>query len=59
MGEQGQLSDKVLFPHQGIHTISLSYFADTETPSMWEKLTINNGYAAPKHVDPRLVGPEG
>ena len=35
---------KVLVPHQQIHpTISLSCFADTETPSRWEKLTINDG----------------
>ena len=41
---EGQLWDKVLFPHQGVHTtISLSYFADTETPSRWEKLIINDG----------------
>ena len=41
---QEQPWGKVLFPHQGIHTtISLSYFADNETPSRWEKLTINNG----------------
>ena len=32
---------KVLVPHQWIHTtISLSCFADTETPSRWEKLTM-------------------
>ena len=30
---------KVLYPHQWIHaTISLSYSADTEIPSTWEKL---------------------
>ena len=35
---------EVLFPHQVIHTtISLSYFADTEAPSRWEKLTIHDG----------------
>ena len=39
-------------------TISLSYFADTEIPSRWEKLMITF-YAAHKHVDPRPVGPEG
>ena len=39
-----------------IHTtISLSYFADSETSCRWEKLW----YAALKHVDPRLVGLEG
>ena len=32
-----------LLPHQQIHTtISLSYFADTETPSRWEKLMIKD-----------------
>ena len=32
------------FPHQCIHTIIfLSYFEDTETPSRWEKLMINDG----------------
>ena len=41
---QEQPWSKVLFPHQGIHTIiSLSYFADTETPSSWGKLTISIG----------------
>ena len=36
--------DKVPFPHQRIHTtISLSYFANTETPSRWEKLMIHDG----------------
>ena len=35
--------DKVLFPYQWIHTtISLSYFADVEAASRWEKLTIND-----------------
>ena len=29
--------------HQWIHTISLSYFADIETPSRWEKLVIKDG----------------
>ena len=39
-----QLWGKVLFPHQGVHmTITLSYFADTETPSRWEKLINNDG----------------
>ena len=37
------LGARSLLPHQQIHTtISLSYFADTETPSRWEKLMINN-----------------
>ena len=32
---------RVLVPPQGIHvTISLSCFADTETPTRWEKLTV-------------------
>ena len=35
---------KVLVPHQGIHTtISLSCCAVTETPTRWEKLTVNDG----------------
>ena len=49
MGDQGETNSpeqpwgKVLFPYQRIHTTpSLSYFADTETPSRWEKLMINN-----------------
>ena len=49
MGDQGEPNSpeqpwgKVLFPYQRIHTTpSLSYFADTETPSRWEKLMINN-----------------
>ena len=33
--------------------------ADTETPFRWEKLAINGGMAAHKHVDPRPAGPEG
>ena len=50
MGDQGETNSpeqpwgKVLFPYQRIHTTpSLSYFADTETPSRWEKLMINDG----------------
>ena len=40
---QEQTLNKVLFPHQWIHTaISLSYFADVEAASRWEKLTIND-----------------
>ena len=40
---QEQPLNKVLFPHQWIHTaISLSYFADVEAASRWEKLTIND-----------------
>ena len=36
-----QPSGRVLAPPQGIHiTISLSSFADTETPTRWEKLTV-------------------
>ena len=35
---------KVLVPHQTIHTlISFSCFVDTETPTRWEKLKVNNG----------------
>ena len=34
---------KVLVPHQQIHTISLSCFADTGSLYRWEKLTINDG----------------
>ena len=34
--------DKVLVSHQGIHTISLNCFADTETPTRWEKLKVND-----------------
>ena len=45
-----------LFPHQQIHTtMSLSCFADTETPCRWEKLK----WCAHKHVDPRPFGTEG
>ena len=40
---QEQALNKVLFPHQQIYTtISLSYFADVEAASRWEKLTIND-----------------
>ena len=55
---QGQPWGKILFPHQWIHTIRLSCFADTETPPGGE---VNNLqlYAAHKRVDPRPVGPEG
>ena len=43
---------RVLVPPQGIHkTIYLSCFADTETPTRWEKLK----FAAHKHVGPRMV----
>ena len=39
---------RVLVPHQARHTtVSLRYFADTETSTRWEKLTA---------VDPRRVG---
>ena len=40
---QEQPWGEVLFPHQVIHTISLSCFADTEAPFRWEKLTISDG----------------
>ena len=44
---------KVLLPHQQTHTmVSLSYFADIETPSRW-------GDAAHKHIDSTPVKPEG
>ena len=40
---QEQPLDKVLFPHQQIYTtIYLSYFADVEAASRWEKLMIND-----------------
>ena len=40
---QEQPSGKVPFPHEQIQaTIYLSYFADTEMPSRWEKLMIND-----------------
>ena len=43
---------RVLVSPQGTHrTVSLRCFADTETPTRWEKLT-----AAHKHIDPRPVG---
>ena len=39
---------RILVPHQWIHiTISLSCSSDTETPSRWEKLTINDGMLPP------------
>ena len=46
MGDQGQTVKSSLwarscFPING-YVISLSYFADTETPSRWEKLMIND-----------------
>ena len=48
-----QPRDKVLVPHPGIHlTISLSCFADTETPTRWKKLTV----CCPQHIDPRGFG---
>ena len=52
---------KVLFPQQKIHTKSLSYFADIETPSTWEKLMIHDGMLVyvHKHTDIKLVGSEG
>ena len=49
MGDKGEtvknsLGTRSCFPHQRIHTtVSLNYFADTETPSRWEKITINDG----------------
>ena len=45
-----QPRDKVLVPHPGIHlTISLSCFADTETPSRWEKLPVSDVYCLQVH----------
>ena len=33
--------DRVLVPPQGIHrTLSLSFYAETETPTRWEKLMV-------------------
>ena len=44
INSQEQPWSKGPFPHQCIHTIIfLSYFEDTETPSRWEKLMINDG----------------
>ena len=41
---QEQPWGRLLVSHQQIYsTISLSHSADTETPSRWEKLMINNG----------------
>ena len=52
---QEQPWDKVLLPHLRMHrTLSLSYFADNETPSRWEKLRC----AAHKHVNSQPVKPE-
>ena len=40
---QEQPWGKVAFPHQWRHTTNiLSYFAEIETPSRWEKLKIND-----------------
>ena len=45
---------RALVSPQGIHrTMSLSFSADTETPTRWEKLTERCPQA---RVDPRLVG---
>ena len=35
--------NRVLFPHRTHTAVSLSCFADTEIPSRWEKLMINDG----------------
>ena len=44
---------RVLVPPQGIRrTISLSCFADSETPTRWENLRV----CCPQHIDPRLFG---
>ena len=37
-----QPCNRVLFPHRTHTAISLSYFADTEIPSRWEKFMIND-----------------
>ena len=45
MWDQGKQTVKssLVLPHQQLHTIiSLSYFTDTEIPSRWEKLVIND-----------------
>ena len=47
------LGGKILIPHQGIHTSTLSCSADTETPTRWEKFTM---VYCPHALDPRPVG---
>ena len=49
---QEQPWGKVLFPYQQIHTISLSYFADTKIHSWWDA-------AQGMQPDPRVITPEG
>ena len=58
---QEQPSGKVPFPHEQIQaTIYLSYFADTEMLSRWEKLMNNNGVLPTKYIDHSTpVEPEG
>ena len=57
---QEQPQGKVLLSHQRIRTTtSLSCFADSGTPSRWEKAKVNDGMAAHSLVDPRALGPEG
>ena len=57
---QEQSWGTVLFPHQWIHTtISLSYSADTETPSRWEKLTWLMMVYCPQACRPQISWPEG
>ena len=54
-----QLWDKVLVPHQIIHTaLSLSCFGGTESTSRWDKFMANDGML-PTNIDPRSVGAEG
>ena len=53
------LEARSCFPNrkQQIHiTISLSYFADTETPSRWEKLMISNGLLSTSMQTPGRKG---
>ena len=47
-GTTGATLEQGLIPQQGIHTtIPLSCSADTEIPSSWEKLTVNNQKLSP------------
>ena len=53
-----QPQGRVLVPHQGIHTTSLSWFADTETPTRREKLTVNNSMLPISTQIPDWLEPE-
>ena len=60
MRDQGEtvkssLGARSCFPINGYAQQCL-YVADTETPFRWEKLAIDDGMAAHKHVDPRPAG---